>query len=166
MVSIADNSKKFVYLAAKYPKHKLSEIMALMQLPGIDLQAAVYRCVDLGWLKAPDKDAPAVLSHLPELSFGEEVHELKDRISYVLKKLGDKEQDAGEELVAGWCGGYPSHDVIIALSELMREKVIDTYLIKDPDDATYTFYALTENIGKDWGKKQFKSQKKLIVRHN
>jgi hypothetical protein len=165
-VTITENAYKLVYIASKYPKHNLSQILALMQLPGIDINCAVWRAVDMGWLKTPDKDNPVEVLTMPDLVWGEEIHTLIERIKFAFKKLAVTEQDPGEIMLGEWCGGYPSHDVLIAMQVLIGSGVIDSYTITSDKDGTYTFYTLHENLGKDWGRSQFKNQKKLTVKHN
>jgi len=166
MGTIEQNALKLAYIVSKYPKHNLSQILSLMQLPGIDVNCAVWQAEDMGWLKVPDKDEPIEIVTLPNFFFDDEVYDLMENLTFTFRHLANKKQDPNEYFLNQWVGGYPSHDFLIAMQELTDSKTIASYTITDPKDGTYTFYTLSENLGKDWGKSQFKDQKKLIVRHN
>lgn len=174
MVTIDENAKKLVYLASKYPSHNIAQVFALMQLPGIDLNCALWHAADMGWMKLPEKDKPLELLELPSFVFGSELVDLEDRLLYSFRKFAQKEQDPGEYMLNDWCRGYPSHDLAIALLRLIESEVIADYkaaeIFKDESGkkhrTEYTFYTLKENLGKDWALTQFARPKEIKIIHS
>jgi hypothetical protein len=162
-----DNAIKVAYLAEVYEKKSLKEIVELFQLPILDKNCAIWRASDLGFISFDEKTytyktlKPIYLSHFYEIP---SVLQLVEDILYILKKLSKHKSDIEETTLTQWLQGYPPQDVLIAIQLLLREnirgdKLISCYSLKD-DGNDYTFYTLTQNLKKAWGKKQFKVKPK------
>lgn len=167
-----ENANKFSFIAHAYPEHKLSDVLALLQLPSIDLNAAVWVSVDNGWIGQPALDGTFERLEKPEKwAFGDSVLQIQSLLEYCLVKLAEKESDIEEYTLSEWASGHASHDLLIALQLLLNDGIIATYSLKDyvynedgskmvdeegktiPSD--YTFYTLFNNRKHQWGKKQF-----------
>lgn len=156
-----ENAHKFAFLAKHYPQHDLPELVALMALPSIDVNAAIWVAVDEGLISEPTPDNKLDFLKAPKKwNFGENVADLKTSILYCFNKLAASEVDLAEQHVQDWTTGYMPHDVLVALKSLIEEKKLATYELVDPKDtaSVYTFYSLFENSEQLWGKKQFKEQ--------
>lgn len=160
------NAHKVAYLANQFPNHKLKQLVDLITLPQIDINAALWYAQELGLIKGINKDTEEVeRGETPtEWDFGPEVAELETLLVYCVKQLGSDEADMEEVYMSNWTNGYPSHDVLIALKHLVNQKILATYELTDVQEdedgqdasSTYTFFTLFKNRSKKWGKKQFK----------
>lgn len=154
---IRENAQKIAYIVQQYPKHTLDEVIALMELPSIDINCAIWEAVEAGYISKPDDTTK--MSHIIEpplvWGFGEVESELEDALLFSFKKLAEDETDLEENFLSQWTRGYAAHDVMIALRQLTNSKQLSEYVIEDGDNS-YTFYCLTENRDKLWGRKQFK----------
>lgn len=168
MVSIDENAQKIIAVSLVYPENKFTEVLSLFQIPRAEIEAAVWRAVDQGWITVDKKKDSFKVTNIPEFSFGKEIYELEDLIMYVFKKLGQEETDLDDYNFSAWFAGYPSHNLLIAIKRLIANKVIATYQIIDQSkshgESTYDFYTLSENLDKKWGKKYFKNEAKIVIK--
>lgn len=152
-----ENAHKITYLVSVYPDKPLSEIIQLMQIPAIQINAAIWAAIELGYINEPDEDnAPATLASPPEpYVFGEFEEELEASLIYCFSKLLKKEQDMEENYLSSWTAGYGSHDTIIAMKRLLANNVLAEYEIEDGENV-YKFYTNYDTCEQLWGRKQFK----------
>lgn len=156
------NAQKIMNLVALYPDNTFDQTIALLQMPAIDINTAVWYAIDMGWITEPDpetKKSSLVLNAdgtAPDLNIDDpNFKNLEDAIIYGFEKLAEKENDLEEFSLSQWTNGYPAHDVMIAMKGLLVEEVLAEYVIEDGKE-NYTFYTLFKNKDKLWGRKQFK----------
>lgn len=157
-----ENANKVAYLIQQYPDRSLPEIIGVMQLPGVEINTAIWLATELGWISEPDKDEGAVrfLSEPKDgFQFGDRLEQLKEMLVYSFEKLAKKEQDLEENYLSNWTAGYPGHDVMIAMRQLLNDKDLAEYVVEDGENK-YTFYTLAKNREQEWGRKQFKKRPK------
>lgn len=160
------NANKVAYLFQQFPKHSVPEIMALLQMPPIDVNAAMWLAQELGWITELNKkkDQIKFVKEPETWDFGLLESTLEDSIVYCFKRLGKDETDLDEHFLSDWTAGYPAHDVIIAMKRLLNGRVLFEYLLTDTDkDGTkneYKFFTLFENSEMQWGKKSFRQAPK------
>ena len=152
-----ENANKVTFLVSVYPEHTLPQIIELLQMPAIDINAGLWYAQELGFLSQPDPDTnTAKLLKTPEVwTFGQAVYDLEEALLYCFRQLAEKETDMEETYLSNWTADYPSHDVTIALKHLEAINELAQYAIED-DANMYTFFTLPVNKDKLWGKKQFK----------
>jgi hypothetical protein len=161
-LKMLENCHKVVFLAKQYPKHTISQLIALMpSLPPIEINAAFWYAEREGYLTKPDKDGKIELLRTPDAwEFGNEVEDLRDHLVFAMSVLAGRQHDMTEEEISEWCFGYAPHDLAVALKSLLDENAIATYDLVDPKDlkSTYTFFTLYENGEQLWGRSRFKEQ--------
>lgn len=154
-----ENANKVSFIIQQYPEKTLTEVIALLQMPAIDINSCIWAAQELGFISEADLETGRVeLLTPPETwDFGNDVKELQDMLVYSLTQLAKKEQDLEEVYMSNWTGGYPSQDLLVAVRHLMQEQRVADYQLTDPKDlkSTYTFYTLFENREQLWGQKQF-----------
>jgi hypothetical protein len=152
-----ENAHKITYLISVYPEKQLSEIINLIQLPAIQINAGIWTAVELGYVSEPNEETgiTAVLSPPDPYNFGEYEQELEASLIYCFSKLLKKEQDMEENYLSGWTNGYGSHDTIIAMKQLLSNHILAEYEIEDGENV-YKFYTNYDTREQLWGKKQFK----------
>lgn len=159
-----ENANKITYLAKKFPKKTLPELLELFQLPQIDMNAAIWYAQDLGWISKVTDKGIKVLKTPETWQFGEFENRLEDEMVYCIGRLNAKESDIDEENLMAWVAGYASQDALIAGLRLLEDKVLATYELEDIDKdgvkSIYTFYSLYENGEQLWGQKAFKKAPK------
>lgn len=169
MVTITELAHKFVFLAKRYPDHDLQKLIQLFEMAPIDINAAIWRAKEMEMVTIKDKEGLITLhpEKIAEYKFGPEVDVIKDRLLYALKKMNENEGDMEEFVLSQWFRGYGAHDLLIGLWNLIDDGKIAMYSVKenknDEESSTYVFYTLIENLGKEFGRKQFKDPKKTIV---
>lgn len=173
MVTITENAAKFTRLAQIYPDHKLPELLPLMEISPVDINTAIWRAREAGWVTINDKTGEVtVLEEFSEsypkggYPWGEDIEKTKDRVIYAIRKLNELETDMEEFILSQWFKGYGAHDLIIVLQNLIEEKRLASYSIDDgkgKGKSRYVFYTLYENKDKLWGKSAFKDQGKIKV---
>lgn len=159
---IVELMHKFVYLANQYEKKNLSDLTLLFQVPSLDMNAAIWLAQDLGYVSIEGKQV--TVENIPsQWNFGDNSKTLMGTILYVIQRLNREEGDLEETKIATWCQGFPAHDYVLALNYLVNEKIVAEYRLKDLKDkkSIYTYYTLPCNLSEEWGKKQFKNQKKV-----
>lgn len=155
-----ENAHKVTFLIQQYPEHTLEQIISILQLPAIDINSAIWCAVNEGFIEEPGSAGELALKTVPKKwNFGNTVDELRDAIAYSFAELATKEKDLEENYLGNWTLGYNSHDVLIAMKQLLNDKVLAEYQLTDPEDlkSTYTFYTLWENSEQMWGRKSFKN---------
>lgn len=157
MSKIVENSHKVAYLIQQYPEHKLEQIIGLIQMPAVDINAAIWHAIDTGLISDPDPEtgASTFLKEPKKWQFGETVDQLKETLVYAFQKLAKKESDLEENYLNSWLQGYTAHDELIVMKTLLNDHTFAEYMIED-GDSQYTFYTLYENRDKLWGRAQFK----------
>jgi hypothetical protein len=152
-----ENAHKVAFLAEQYPEHTLGQIIALLQIPSIDINAAVWTAVEAGLISEPDKSTGTFqrLKTPAVWAFGDTVRDLQNEIVYCFNKLARNETDLEENYLSQWTAGYTSHDVMICLNNLLNSNILSEYQIEDGENS-YTFYTLYENREQLWGRKSFK----------
>lgn len=163
MSKMIENANKVAFLVKQYPDHTLTQIIGLLGMPSIEINTAIWKATELGYITELDTETQKVAlgPNAPEVfEFGDTVNELMEMITFSFGELAKKEQDLEENYVSNWTMGYASHDVLIALAHLVNTRVLATYDLTDPKDteSTYTFFSLYENGEQMWGKKQFKQE--------
>lgn len=160
-----ENANKVTFLMLQYPEHSLVQIISLLQMPAIEINTAIWTAEEMGFIGKPDDETgiTPVLSPPEPFAFGDNVKELEDMLVYALGKIAEKEQDIEENYLSNWTSGYSSHDVMIALKDLINDRVVASYIIEDSENDIeeekaneYTFYTLFKNKDHLWGRKQFK----------
>lgn len=151
------NANKVGYLVKQYPEHDMNQIIGLFVLPPIDINAAVWAAIELGFISEPDPDEHAVrlLKEPESWDFGQDVNDLIDTIYYCMEKLNSKENDMEDNYLSNWTMGYQAHDILVAMKRLLENKQLATYELEDGENA-YDFYTLYDNREQLWGRKQFK----------
>lgn len=159
---IVEHAHQIAFLVQQYPDHNIDKIISLIPVSPIHINTALWLAIDLGFIEDPaDNGGKMILKKVPtEWELGEGVEDLKLMLVYAFSKLAKKEQDLEENYVSNWTMGYPAHEVMIALKQLVNNKVLATYDLTDPLDlkSTYTFYTLYENGEQMWGRKSFAEQ--------
>lgn len=154
-----ENANKIAYLISEYPERNLPEIIGLLELPGVEINSAIWLATELGWISEPDKDEGAVrFLEAPKdgWQFGDRINALKDMLVYSFEKLAKKEQDLEENYLSNWTAGYAVQDTMIAVRSLIKQdKLLADYIVEDGENK-YTFYTLAVNAEHEWGRKQFK----------
>lgn len=167
------NANKIAFYVQQYPEKKVSEMLAVLELPAIDINTAFWAAQELGWISEPNKEKDSVeLLSVPEIwDFGDNVAELEEALLYAFARLATKETDLEEFYISQWTEGYPKQDVLVAIKHLLVERKLAEYEVKDAsvDEKgnkvykdgeqvmeTYIFYTLYENGEQMWGRKQFK----------
>jgi hypothetical protein len=110
-----------------------------------------------------ETDVVKVIKRQPEVTYmGKEVQSLVNTIEDVVRHYNGKEEDLSLGLMQTWCVGVRPSAAELALRRLVLDGVLSEYRLTDPKDSKshYDFYTLAENVGKQWGKKQFKSESK------
>lgn len=160
------NANKVAYLFQQFPKHSPAEIIALFQMAPVDVNAAMWYAQELGWITELDKkkDKIKFVKAPKAWNFGERQSTLEDTILYCFKRLAKDETDLDEHFLSDWTNGYPAHDVIIAMKQLLNDKVLFEYILtdvdKDGNENAYKFFTLYENLEMQWGKKNFRQAPK------
>lgn len=156
MASMTENAHKIAFLVEQYPKHKMSQIIDLLQMPLLDVNAGIWTAIELG-LFVLDKDNVKLLEKSPEGKwFGKDVEELEEKILYCLTQANKGQSDLEEHTFGSWVSGYPAHNVLIAMRRLINQHLVAEYVIDDGENK-YTFFTLYENRDEKWGRKQFKT---------
>lgn len=152
------NANKVVYLASQFPDHTLTQLIGLLQMPSIDINTAIWKAIELGWLSKPDSETGhiKVLQKPERWYFGEDIDDLQTTLLYAFEELATQETDMEEYSINAWLNGYPTHDFLVAMRVLIEDKQLHEYVIEDGKNK-YTFYTLYRNKDKLWGRKQFKS---------
>jgi hypothetical protein len=159
--TMLENANKVAYLIQEYPERSLPEIINLLELPGVEINTAIWLATELGWISEPDKDEGAVrflAAPKDGWQFGDRIETLRDMLVYSFEKLAKKEQDLEENYLSNWTAGYAAQDHMIAMRSLIKENVLATYVVEDGEkgENKYTFYTLAKNADQEWGRKQFK----------
>lgn len=160
------NAHKFAFFVETYPEHTVAQIIAILEMPAIDINCAIWAATELGIISEPDKETnmTAILKKPEVWNFGKVEADLEDALLYSFQQLAKKETDLEENYLSQWTGGYTSHDVMIALKQLINDEQIASYELEDTltmkgkngEPNIYTFFTLYENRDKQWGAKQFK----------
>lgn len=157
-VKIFNNANKVAFLVYRYPEHTMQQIIKLLHIPAIDINAAFWQAVEAGYLNELDPETDMItIKRLPtKFEFGDTVNDLRDALIYSFTNLARKETDLEEQYLSNWVGGYAPHDIMIAIGSLLVEKKLAQYVIED-DGNKYTFFTLYKNREKLWGRQQFKT---------
>lgn len=165
---------KAVFLCQAYPAKTIREIASLMELGAVDINNALWRAEDEGYISVDDeKRAFKVLRTPTEWNLGEEVAYLREQLLYTFEHMARSEADIEENYLGNMTKGYQAHDVAIVMKQLLSEGVVVDYQLTNSTEMplskkakgrgekpeivkdTYTFYTLAANVEKQWGKKQF-----------
>lgn len=160
--TISENAHKFTFLVKEYPDKTLEELTQLMNMPGIDVNLAIWHAVDADWIIEPEPDSNKIyLGKQPEIwNFGAGIAELEEKLLLAFNTLAKKEMDLQWEFISNWLMGYAPRDVMIVLKKMLAEGTLSKYRLTDPKDnkSVYDFYTLPENRQHLWGAKAFKIQ--------
>lgn len=174
---ILENANKLTYLVKSYPDETAENIIKLVQLPQVDVNAAIWLAQELKFLKAKLVDERMVVGKIPETwQFGKAETQIEDTLTYCFRRLAKDETDLDEKFLTDWLAGYPTHDTLVAVKHLVEDRVIAEYKLFDPainesgepmidkDKKPvlneYLFYTLFENSEMQWGKKNFRKAPK------
>jgi len=172
-----DEAHKVAYLAREYSEQTISELSRLFQTNKIDFNVAAWMAEELGYIEVDQTTKKISFPKDPEAwVFGENVEYLKWALLYMLKNIAADEADINEgELQVEWMAGEPIVDITIAVKELLKGGLIKEYTLTNTvvvkkatkrkaaeiSEQPYIFYTLPENLGKEWGRKQFPNEKLL-----
>jgi hypothetical protein len=153
-----ENANKVAFLIESYPNHTMTQIIELLQMPAIDINAAIWYAQEVGFINEPDGETQiATIKNKPETwDFGSDVADLEDTLLYCFKELAKTERDLEENYLANWTAGHSAMNVMIALKHLENNRELVQYEIEDGENA-YVFFTLYENSEQLWGRKQFKT---------
>lgn len=177
---LTQDARKLAYLSTKYPK-PIKEMAQIFNGSILDFNTMVWYAEDTGLISLDQKTGEIKTNEvLYQWDFGEEVRHLTEIIPYALKKFAESESDLEDNYFSNWTQGYYSQDILTAVQVLIDKKIVATYKLTTEIDAeklskkakgrgkkpkqteqTYTFYTLTENLDKQWGRKMFPDQSKL-----
>jgi len=165
---------KVVFLANEYPGKTAKELAKLFDLSALDINAAMWRAEDLGYLVVDRETGKYTVDTVPEkYEFGDDVQFLRDQITYTFEHLATTEVDIEENYLANMTMGYSASDVSIVVKGLLADGVLTTYEVGNTVDVnpkkpakgqrtdTYLFYTLKGNEQHQWGRKQFKDASRL-----
>lgn len=161
MLAVADEqmlnvAHKVAFLIEAYPEHTMTEIISLLQMPSVDINAGIWLATELEIIAEPDeKGMPALLNKPDEWKFGATVQHLEDQLEFCFLRLERKEADMEEHFLTDWTLGYPPQDIFIALKHLEQLNKVVPYDVVDGEN-TYVFYTGGANVDKRWGEKQYK----------
>lgn len=160
VVTRQQNAHKVAYIVKSYPEKSMKEVLALLPLPPLAANAAVWTAVELGLLELEGEGDKRVLKLVKEpeaWNFGENVEALEQDLTYAFKELAKKEIDLEDHYFGNWLLGYAPHDVDVATKHLLDMGILADYHVLDGEN-DYVFYTLAENRDKEWGRKQFKKE--------
>lgn len=155
------NANKLTYLIEAYPDNSMTDVIALLEMPAIDINTAIWAAVELGWIMDPktNEGVTGLLKKPETWDFGPELRDLEDNIVYAFTVMGKLEADLEEYDLSQWTAGYAKHDLAIIMKLLLADKVLASYEVEDTNpenDSIYTFYTLYANREHEWGRKQYK----------
>jgi hypothetical protein len=133
---------------------------------------ALYRAEDQGKVKYDSKTKTFSIYEevdVPNLAITENFlgHEedidVNEQIAQLIRNLNQDETDMSVEELVSWIPG--SAPIKFKVFAYVHPELA-TYELTDPKDSksVYTFVTLKENLGKNWGAKQFKA-KSLVKQH-
>lgn len=165
---------KVVFLANEYPGKTAKELAKLFDLSALDINNAMWRAEDLGYLVVDRETNKYTVDTVPDTyEFGDDVKFLREQVIYAFQHLATTEADMEENYLANWTLGYSASDLSIVVKGLLADKILSTYEVgntvevkpgkpaKGQRTDTYLFYTLTENLAHEWGRKQFKDASRL-----
>lgn len=172
---------KAVFICNEYQDKTIREVASLIELSALDINAALWRAEDMGFITVDDEKRIFKINKLPEeWNLGEDVAFLRSQLLYAFSHMARSEADFEETYLSNSTKGYVAHDVVIVLKSLLSEGVIVTYDLTNTTEIpnkskkargrgepgetvkdTYTFYTLAENAGKKWGLSQFPDQSRV-----
>lgn len=161
---ISQNAHKFTYLVERYPNHSAAQIIAMFEMPGIDINTALWAAVEQGFIIDPKAhEGVTGIVHKPSSwSFGPEVEKLQEQLVYAFEHLAENETDMEEITLNGWVDGYPKHDFAVVMNRLLETGVLAEYQFEDThpeNDSKYTYFTLQKNLGKEWARHDMKDFK-------
>ena len=141
----------------------MGKIASDLMYPPLFIINALDCGVDLGILKHDyETDKLELVKDYEKSNMGKEIGNLIDAIEEKLAHENEKKQDLSLGLIQQWCMGVRPSACELALYQLVANGTFHKYDMTDTKDkkSVYTFYTLSDNKGKKWGKKQFKKGKK------
>lgn len=160
VTTVINDAKKVAYLVETYPEKDLDDIVAILSMPNIAKDCALWEAELQGWI-ALDKEKRGIkyLGERKSIVPNEDDSTLniKSRVLYLLRHENGRQYDIDEFTLLSWLTGYLPHDILIAINTMVDDKVIAHYNIVDKEN-TYDFYTLPENVSNAWGKKNFKKK--------
>jgi hypothetical protein len=163
--TMIENANKLAYLKKLYPELETDELLKLMQVSGAEKNAAIWLGQELGFLSTDVSKNEIELGTPPEVwQFGKDVEILQQVIHYCFEQLAKRETDLDEHFLTDWLAGYPPQNSLVAVGQLVEDRVLFEYELTDDNPKTgksvYKFYTLFENSEMQWGKKNFKKAPK------
>jgi hypothetical protein len=160
-----ENANKLAYLKKIYPELDTDDLLKLMQCSGVEINSAIWLAEELGFISVDPKTSQMTFKKAPETwQFGKDVKLLEDIIVYCFQQLAKRETDLDEKFLTDWLVGYPVQNSLIAVSNLVSDRVLAEYELTDDTFKTaksvYKFYTLYENSEMMWGKKNFSKSPK------
>lgn len=147
-----------------YPKETVDDIALDFKLPVANIVNGLYYGEREGLFTAKKKGAQykeIIVSAVPDANtdFGDDLKRVKNNILEVITNMNSDEADISDDNLFIWLG-VPFIVAKVALQLLVNEDKLVKYFLRDPKDvkSVYNFYTLTENKGKFYGKKQFKTR--------
>ena len=150
---------QFLYLAEKFPKHTVSQVASLFDLPIIERNVLIWKMIEDNRIAVDKKTGKLDLKEQASTIWAksDSVLELMDKIEYTIEHFNEEEDDMEETLLSQYLFGVKSHEAFVALKMLDDEDRVKSYTLTNPKSKEkYTFYTLAKNLGKEWGNKQFK----------
>jgi hypothetical protein len=170
---------KAVFLCNVYPDKTIREIASLMEMGAVDINNALWRAEDMGFISVEEARTFKVLKTPEEWNLGEDVAHLREQLLYTFSHMARSEADVEENYLGNMTKGYAAHDVAIVMKQLLGEGLLVDYQLTNSTEMplskkakgrgekpeivkdTYTFYTLAENVEHQWGKKQFGDESRV-----
>lgn len=157
------NMHKFLFLANEFPGKKIDHVINLFQLPLIEVNNTIERLSEEGYLHIDSKTNRYDVLKVPEVwVFGDGVQRISEGVLYAMNTYADRwGRDVEENYFGGWLTGYASHDVMVAVHQLLNENKLAKYVLESKSEGKYLFYCLPQHIDEERGRKQFKKPQKV-----
>lgn len=159
-------------LAELHPKDKVSDLASKLGLSPIFIINALDEAEQSEFFKRKRDKKGVITEELEVLKpidwgkvehsdFGSDYARVEDEIYIAIENANKAEQDLELGTIMAWCRGINPSAVEIGLKVMVANGQLSTYELSDPADkkSKYTFHTLPKNVGKEWGKKQFKAKK-------
>jgi len=158
-------ARQIAVLIQLHPDKEMSEIAGMMGYSPIFTINALEYGVSQGYYTKVPKTDKVVLNDDADLDFvgrslGEEIYRVQNEIVRAVDTANAQETDISIDLLRyGWLQGLRESALELALWGIEADGRLNRYVLADPADkkSTYDFLTLPDNLGKEWGAKQFQA---------